>query len=110
MGSFNNGKPYHGSEQVVGGRLKGATDGTGYFYLFCPQCPDNEIVRILEYGAHAEEAENLYNKDCKSKAKCAFTLAFKIHCEKCGHTDFVKISNTGWQGGTHRDALARFGA
>ncbi len=107
MENFNNGKPYHGSEQVVRGNLKGATAETDYFYIFCPECPDNEIVRILEYGIHAEEAENPYNKDCKSKAKGGFTLAFKIYCEKCGHTDYFKLSNTGWQGGTHRELLER---
>ena len=101
MGSFNNGKPYHGSEQVIHGKLKGATGETDYFYFFCPRCPDNEVVRILEYGVHAEEAENPYNKECKSKAKYGVTLAFTLHCEKCGDTDYVIISNTGWQGGSH---------
>ncbi len=108
MGNFNNGKPYHGSEQVVHGKLKGATGETDYFYFFCPKCPDNKIVRILEYGVHAEESENPYNKKCKSKAKYGFVLAFKLHCEKCGHTDYVKISNIGWQGGRHQDIIGRF--
>ena len=107
MLKFNGGNPYHGSGAVKKGQLKGATGETDYFYFFCPKCPDKQIVRILEYGVHAEEAENPYNKDCKSKAKYGFTLAFKLHCEKCGHTDFVKLSNTGWQGGTLSEFLAR---
>lgn len=110
MASFNNGKPYYGSEGVFRGKLKGATGEGDYFYFFCPKCPGNEIVRILEYGVHSEETENPYNQECKSKAKYGFTLAFKLHCEKCGHTDFIKISNTHWQRGSHGDILGSFGA
>lgn len=105
MPQFNNGKPYHGSEKITRGRLEGATDNSDYFYFFCPNCPEHEIMRILEFGEHAKEATNEYNANCKSKAKYGFTLVFKIHCEKCGFTDFVKISNTGWQGGKHSDAM-----
>lgn len=108
MRESNDGKPYHGSDQVIKGKLKGATAETDYFYFFCPKCSDNEIVRILEYGVHTEVPENPYNKDCKSKAKYRFTLAFKLHCEQCSHTDFVKISNVGWQGGRYQDILGRF--
>lgn len=107
MPRFNNSKPYHGSETITCGKLKGATGETDYFYFFCPKCPNDEIVRILEYGVHAEEPENPYNELCKSKAKYGFTLVFKLHCDKCGHTDFVKISNTGWQGGNHASILAK---
>ncbi len=107
MSKFNNGKPYHGSEQVSAGRLEGATGETDYFYFFCPKCTDREIMRILEYGEHAKEAINEYNDHCKSKAKYGFTLVFKLYCEKCGHSDFVKISNTGWQGGKHSEILRR---
>ena len=110
MKSFNQGKGYHGSKHVEDGKLKGATDHTDYFYFFCPKCPDDEIVRILEYDVHAEQAENEYNNDWKSNAKNGFTLVFKIFCEKCGHSDFVKISNTGWQGGSHSEVLNRFKA
>ena len=59
MGSFNNGKPYHGSEQVIHGKLKGATGETDYFYFFCPRCPDNEVVRILEYGVRRRGRESV---------------------------------------------------
>jgi hypothetical protein len=102
---FNNGTPYCGSKDVVHGKLKGATAEGDYFYFFCPKCKDDEIMRLIEYGVHAQEEENPYNDRCKSKAKCGFTLVFKLHCEKCGFSDFVKVSNTGWQGGKHKVAL-----
>jgi len=104
MSKFNNGRPYHGSEAVKKGKLTGSTD-TDYFYFFCPKCPNKHIMRILDYGLHAHEKENPYNPDFKRKAKEGFTLVFKIYCENCSHLDFVKISNTGWQGGTHDQIL-----
>jgi hypothetical protein len=65
-------------------------------------------MRILEYGEHApQEPASRYNDDCKNKAKYGFTLAFNLHCENCGYTDYVKLSNTGWQGGSHKESLAR---
>ena len=106
MAKFNNGKPYHGSEAVMNGGLTGSTD-TDYFYFFCPQCPDKYIMRILEYEVRNETPDNPYNAEFKKKAKCGFTLVFKLYCENCEHTDFVKISNTGWQNGTHADALRK---
>lgn len=105
MRKFNSGRAYHGSSAIDHGKLRGATDKTDYFYFFCPKCPDDEIMRILEYGVHAEEAENPYNDQCRSKAKYGFVLVFKVHCDECGHTDFVKIGNLGWQGGQHQKIL-----
>lgn len=102
---FNNGRPYHGSKAVERGKLRGATAETDYFYFFCPTCPDDQIMRVLEYGVHEEQGSNPYNGQTKSIAKFSFSLAFKLHCERCESTDFVKISNTGWQGGSHSDTL-----
>ena len=73
------------------GKLTGATDNQDYFYFFCPNCPDNEILRILEYGEHVRKNVNPYNDKCKSKAKYGFALVFKLFCEKCGFSDFVKV-------------------
>lgn len=106
---FNNGKPYGGSNMLQGGGLTGATD-TDYFYFFCPKCPDKHIMRILEYGVRKKTLENPYNSEFKIKAKNGFILAFKLYCETCKRTDFVKISNTGWQGGTYNEALGRVNA
>ncbi len=101
--NFNDGRDYHGSERVQEGRLTGATGATDYFYFYCPECPDHEIMRILEYGVHQKEELNEYNEQCESKAKYGFTLVFKLYCEKCGLTDFVKITNMGLQGGKHSE-------
>lgn len=100
MSKFNRGKPYHGSEAISGGKLHGATD-TDYFYFFCPKCSGNEMMRVLDYEVRHEQRENPYNVELSPKAARGFTLAFKLHCQKCGLSDFVKISNTGWQGGSH---------
>ncbi|HAN93204.1 MAG TPA: hypothetical protein DCQ33_14160 [Nitrospira sp.] len=101
---FNQGKPYHGSSAVTQGKLQGATD-TDYFYFFCPNCDGKKIMRLLDYQVSQEQPDNPYNEQLKSKAMKGFTLAFKVHCEKCNLTDFVKISNLGWQGGNF-EALA----
>ncbi len=102
MEKFNNGAPYHGSDYVTHGKLKGSTDETDYFYFFCPTCNDNEVLRILDYGVHAKESIKQYNAQCKSNAIYGFTLVFKLYCEKCGYNDFIKISNTGRQGGNFK--------
>lgn len=106
MKEFNGGKPYDGSSAAQGGGLTGSTD-TGYFYFFCPKCPDKHIMRILEYGVREETQENPYNSEFKKKAKNGFILAFKLYCENCKHNDFVKITNTGLQSGTHAQALGK---
>ena len=95
---FNSGKSYHGSAAVQDGRMTGTTD-TDYFYFFCPKCPPRTILRPLDYEITAEQPENPYNPELKSKAVRGFTFALKLQCESCGLKDFVKISNLGWQGG-----------
>lgn len=98
-GKFNRGRPYHGSNAVSNGKLRGATD-TDYFYFLCPQCRDNQILRLLDYDISEALNENPYDDQLRSKAVKGFTLAFKIYCEKCKFTDFVKLSNLGRQCGS----------
>ena len=108
MTKFHNGKPYHGSADVERGKLQGSTAETDYFYFFCPKCPNRQILRILDYGIHTEVADHPNEEEVTKKAKRAFTLAFQLYCERCKFTDFVKISNTGWQGGTFTEIMRRF--
>lgn len=102
---FNGGKAYHGSSAVEGGKLRGATD-TDYFYFFCPSCPGEHLLRVLDYELRAESPKFPYPELKPTPAK-GFVLAFKVHCQKCGLTDFVKIGNLGWQAGTHSEALKK---
>jgi hypothetical protein len=106
MSKFNGGKAYHGSEAVTGGRLRGATD-TDYFYFFCPVCPGEEILRVLDFEVRHEQADTPYNATLTPKSSKGFVVALKLHCQRCGLTDFTKISNLGWQGGQHADTLAK---
>lgn len=109
MTKFNKKKAYHGSNNVMLGNLQGQTAETDYFYFFCPKCPDKHILRILDYHHHGpEEADPPYNDETTEKAKRAFTFVFHLHCERCKFNDFVKISNTGWQGGTYDTIMRRF--
>ncbi len=100
--------PNGGTDLVQDGKLTGATD-TDYFYFFCPKCPDKHIMRMLDYVVREERDDNPYNDKFKKKAKKGFTLAFQIYCEKCKHTDGVRLSNICWQGGTHDEVLHRGG-
>ncbi len=109
MKKFNNGKPYGGSGIAQNGGLTGATD-TDYFYFFCPKCSDKHIMRILEYDERDESKENPYNSEFKKKAKNGFTLVFKLYCENCNHTDFVKISNMALQCVTHNELFEKINA
>jgi|ERR1700685_751019 len=95
--SFNNGKPYHGSPDVAHGSLRGQTD-TDYFYFLCPKCADNTVLQILDFTV-VHDGPVKYAPDVRPRAKRDFTIAFKIHCHTCKFVDFVKVSNTGWQGG-----------
>ena len=98
----------HGSEKVMGGKLTGKTD-TDYFYFLCPECPDQQIMRVLDAIQKDEIESDLkqrilsklesYNSAFKSNAKSHIAISFKIHCESCGHKDIVKIDNLGLQSG-----------
>jgi hypothetical protein len=109
MNTFNNGKSYHGSSEVEHGKLQGSTAETDYFYFFCPKCPDRHLLRILDYTAHAEGTDHPYKDQVSKPAKRAFTLAFQLYCEHCKFADFVKLSNTGWQGGKYSDVMRKSG-
>ena len=75
--------------------------------FFCPSCPDKHILRVLDYEVRAEDSKHPYDEQVTKKAKRAFTLAFNLYCENCKLTDFVKLSNTGWQGGTFGQVMQR---
>ena len=66
-----------------------------------PNVQINILCKLVDHGLHDAEKENPYSEKfkVKVKAKEGFTLVFKIYRENCKHTDFVKLSNTGWQGG-----------
>jgi len=100
---FNDGEPFHGSEDISDGKLTGTTD-TDYFYFFCPKCGDTQILQILDFGI-VKEGPVEYAKEHRSKAKKDFIIAFKLYCPKCKLLDFVKVSNIGWQGGKLKDSF-----
>ena len=95
----------HGSDKVMDGALKGRTDATDYFYFFCPSCPNDNILRVLDYKVIREEKGNKNNEQLKSKAPKSFVILFELFCKACGHRDAVKVSNVGWQGGLHSSTL-----
>jgi len=101
MTKFNNGEPYHGSEEVMDGKLVGATD-TDYFYFFCPKCGGSQMLQILDYEIVFDEPVE-YAPEIRPKAKRDFKIAFELHCVECRFHDFVKISNIGWQAGTLKE-------
>jgi len=108
MKNFNDGKPYHGSSAVAHGQLQGATAESDNFYFFCPDCSDKNILRILGYEVQGPGTPTPPCIDqVTEKAKRVFTLVFQLHCEQCKFTDFMKISNTGWQIGKYADIIKR---
>jgi len=90
--AFNHGKPYHGSERVEGGKLRGKTGGTDYFFFLCPQCVDDQVLRILDYD-FTEPPAPVNRQEKKSPAKY-FILAFHLYCPNCQFEDFVKVDNS----------------
>jgi hypothetical protein len=102
MRQFNNGRPFHGSEEVMGGKLKGSTD-TDYFYFFCPKCGDTNVLQVLDYRVIREGPVEQHMQN-RPKAKKDFTIAFELWCQKCELHDFVKISNIGWAEGQLKDS------
>ena len=103
--TFNNGKPYSGSEIVQGGRLRGMTDATEQFYFLCPHCKDNSILQVLDFLVERDGPVK-YAPEDRPGAKRDFKIVFQIRCHKCGMSDFVEISNDAWQGGKITDGLS----
>jgi hypothetical protein len=89
--SFNRGKAYHGSEAVSGGKLKGRTGTTDYFFFLCPKCPDQQVMRVLEY--EFRKGIETYREETKTPAEL-FNLAFHLCCPSCQFEDFIKIDNS----------------
>jgi len=97
MANAGAGKPNHGSADVEGGKLRGQTD-SDHFYFLCPRCADNTVLRILDFDIERDGPVQ-YAPEVRPKAQRDFTIAFQLYCATCKFTDFVKVSNTGWQGG-----------
>jgi len=98
----------HGSDKIMGGKLKGQTD-SDYFYFKCPEC--KSVLRVIDVGilSFSDEhptckfVEQRHNK----KLKKIFTVKLKLYCPKCKLKDIVKISNIGWCGGESFDVVTR---
>lgn len=52
-----------------------------------------KLLLLLNHDVRQEQTANSYNDQLKSRAEKRFKLSFKIHCEKCGFTDVLRISN-----------------
>lgn len=89
--AFNAGKAYHGSEAVEGGKLRGRTGHSDYFFFLCPKCPDDQIMRILEHEFR-DPCPPVPRQESKRPAEY-FNLAFHLYCPNCHFEDFVKIDN-----------------
>lgn len=89
--AFNRGQPYHGSEAVTGGNLKGKTGTTDYFFFLCPKCADDQVMRILEYDFR--KAASPVERQEKRTPVEHFNLAFHLYCPNCQFEDFIKIDN-----------------
>jgi hypothetical protein len=89
--AFNRDEGYHGSEAVEGGKLKGSTGKSDYFFFYCPKCNDGQILRVLEYAAR--KSAPMIERNEKKQPKEPINLAFHLYCPVCQLEDFVKIDN-----------------
>ena len=89
--AFNQNKAYHGSEEVTGGRLKGTTGKTDYFFFHCSKCNNGEIMRVLE--CESRKTAPMVERNEKRQPKESINLAFHLYCPVCQLEDFVKIDN-----------------
>ena len=88
---------------VTEGNLRGSTD-TDYFYFFCPECGDTQMLRILDYEIIKDEEPKRY-LHLKPKNKRDFIINFLLYCSKCKRRANVKVSNIGWQRGKLKDSI-----
>jgi len=62
-------------------------------------------MKVKHRDNKRDEKGNKYNDKVKRKAARSFVIVFEISCENCGFHDHTKVSNIGWQGGIHSEAL-----
>ena len=93
----------HGSDEVMGGKLKGQTS-TDYFEFLCPCCDDGQVMYIVDAlqntgtkGHHErfKERNEVLKEHSAKMRRCLVHLSLKIYCPECRFTDIVKISNLG---------------
>ena len=61
-------------------------------------------MRVLDYAVEMENPDPPHPGLRPRPAK-GFVLAFKLHCQKCGLTDFTRICNLRWQEATQEEAI-----
>jgi hypothetical protein len=61
-------------------------------------------MQILDFKV-CRDGPVAYVKEVRPKAKRDFKIALQLHCLECQLTDFVEISNDGWQGGKITDSM-----
>jgi hypothetical protein len=88
--AFNRGKGYHGSSTVEGGKLRGRTGQTDYFFFICPKCPGEQVMRVLEYTLRDSPT---VERPEKKRPTEHFNMALHLYCPNCQHEDFIKIDN-----------------
>jgi hypothetical protein len=94
--------PYHPSQEVTDGKLRGVTDYAGHFHFLCPRCADNQILQIPDFSIERDGPAEYAKKD-RPKARRDFKIAFKLYCPECRFEDFIEIANDGIQGSkTHQ--------
>jgi len=96
--------PYHGTQEIEGGKLIGATD-TDYFHFFCPRCGPHVTRGKLEQAgipmppgppdiriAFSLDTELIGIKgETDGKGRTETTIILGLHCMRCKLTDLVKI-------------------
>lgn len=90
--AFNKGKAYHGSTEVMKGKLTGKTGNSDYFFFVCPQCANGQVMRVLEY----EERKDAVHTPREEKKAVAMpiNIAFHLYCPVCQLEDYVKLDNS----------------